>query len=438
LSTILRLTRRSEHLVMEAFGTIEAFQTYLNEHPSWMFQQKYQQKLNGKTINNDPSIILLCGNLKLILSVPIIESDGPRLYYYNRIITIQNATRYDREDALDGREIKDPVEVRGNLPNSFNYPQDIASPTEAETQAALQRKAEQLERTREPKSTHADTPKPSPPAPAPPEGARAPLRARAQQLLDRIQQGATVYFCPQTSDVIATDKPNAPCETCKQPTTPNTHPPVTHVLRRGRANTPYYCETTSTLLIGDETMRYCELCGKSNKTHKLTPINNQSLLQPQTTTETATEEQASPKKNEDKQRFLITPKCPQCNTGLVPGRGLYCPHCDLKLPPDLAVHPEVVVAIKRKAYDKLATHLKQATNVAWNQLLKGRKVTRTLNSMGQNLFIITVQDETRTSTLTDEQQLDNILIDTGIGRLTTDAYELREAHRMTDQKPQPA
>jgi hypothetical protein len=142
--------------------------------------------------------------------------------------------------------------------------------------------------------------------------------------------------------------------------------------------------------------------------------------------------------DQDKQRFIITPKCPRCNTNLAPGRGLYCQQCSLKLPPELAVHPELVVVIIRKEYDKLATHLKQATNVAWNQLLKGRKVTRTLNSMGQNLFIITVQDETRTSTLTDEQQLDNILIDTGIGRLTTDAYELREAHRMTDQKPQPA
>ena len=94
--------------------------------------------------------------------------------------------------------------------------------------------------------------------------------------------------------------------------------------------------------------------------------------------------------------------------------------------------------IRRKEYDRLATHLKQATNVAWNQLLRGRRVDKTISSMGQNLFIITVQDENRTSTLADEQKLDNILTDTGIGRLATDAYELREAHRMTDQKPQPA
>jgi 16S rRNA C967 or C1407 C5-methylase (RsmB/RsmF family) len=73
--------------------------------------------------------------------------------------------------------------------------------------------------------------------------------------------------------------------------------------------------------------------------------------------------------------------------------------------------------------------------VAWTRLLKGRKVDKTVNSMGQTLFIITVQDETRTSTLTDEQKFDNILTDTGIGRLTTDQYELKEAHKMMDRKP---
>jgi hypothetical protein len=99
-----------------------------------------------------------------------------------------------------------------------------------------------------------------------------------------------------------------------------------------------------------------------------------------------------------------------------------------------------VVAIKRPAYDKLATHLKQKANVAWSQLLRGRRVDETLNSMGQTLFIISVEDETRTSTLTDEQRLDSTLTGTGIGRLTSDPYELKEAHRIMDRKPsaQPA
>ncbi len=183
-------------------------------------------------------------------------------------------------------------------------------------------------------------------------------------------------------------------------------------------------------------MHYCEMCGKPNGTHKLTHITTPEPKTQRTEKESTT---ATPREeDQDRQRFIITAKCPRCSTNLAPGRGLYCQQCSLKLPPELAVHQEIVVVIIRKDYDKLATHLKQATNVAWNQLLKGRKVTRTLNSMGQNLFIITVQDETHTSTLTDEQKLDSILTDTGIGRLTTDPYELREAHRMTDQKPQPA
>jgi len=438
---------------MEAFGTVEAFQTYLNEHPSWMFQQKYQQKLNGKTITNDPSIILLCGNLKLILSVPIIDHNEEGLFYYNRIITIQNPTRYDREDALSGREIKDPIEVQGNTPNSLNYPRDITTPTETETQATLQRKGEQLENPTEPKRITTHTPRPIPPPapPSPEEDTRTALPENAQQLntkehrtptpteqlLDRIQRGATVYFCRQTSDIVATNKTDAPCETCKQPTTLDTHPQVKRVRRRGRADTPYYCETTGCLIVGDETMRYCEMCGEPNSSHRLTPITTQTP-QPQAKEEATTA--APTKENEDKQHFTINPTCPRCGTNLVPGRGLYCSQCNHKLPPELGVHPEVLVAIKRKDYDKLATHLKQATNVAWTRLLKGRKVTRTLNSMGQNLFIITVQDETRTSTLTDEQKFDSTLIDTGIGRLTTDPYELKEAQRMTDRKPsaQPA
>jgi hypothetical protein len=140
-------------------------------------------------------------------------------------------------------------------------------------------------------------------------------------------------------------------------------------------------------------------------------------------------------RDDDRQRFLISPTCPQCSTVLTAYRGLFCHRCGVRLPTDTAVHPEVVVAIKRKDYDRLATHLKQKVNVAWSQLLRGRKVDKSLNSMGQALFIITVQDERRTSSQTDEQRLDSILTETNIGRVATDPYELREAHKMMDRKP---
>jgi len=428
----LRLIERAEYAVRSAFGSCEAFQTYLNENVCWVFEQVERRYLNGKWVEYPPSTILLGGNCKVVLARPRPSKDN----FYNEIqyviLTVLTVSKDDRAEALKARELDEPikifdhgllpaglVEVQGNAPNNlYHPPREITTPTpEPAPSAPEDIRAAPRERAQQPNTKQHRTPTPT------------------QQLLDRIQRGDTVYFCPQTSDIIATNKTGAPCETCKQPTTPNTHPPVTRVLRRGRADTPYYCETTSCLIVGDETMRYCELCGKPNNTHKLNPITTQTPQPQHAEKETTT---TAPKENEDKQRFIITPRCPLCSTNLVPGRGLYCPQCNHKLPPELAVHPEVVIVIRRKEYDRLATHLKQATNVAWNQLLRGRRVDKTISSMGQNLFIITVQDENRTSTLADEQKLDNILTDTGIGRLATDAYELREAHRMTDQKPQPA
>jgi hypothetical protein len=424
----LRLIERAEYAVRSAFGSCEAFQTYLNENVCWVFEQVERRYLNGKWVEYPPSTILLGGNCKVVLARPRPSKDN----FYNEIqyviLTVLTVSKDDRAEALKARELDEPikifdhgllpaglVEVQGNAPNNlYHPPRDVTTPTPE-------------------------------PAPSAPEDIRAAPRERAQQLntkqhrtptptqqlLDRIQRGATLYFCRQTSDIIATSKTDAPCETCKQPTAPNTHPPVSRVLKRGRADTPYYCETTSCLIVGDETMRYCELCGEPNSTHKLTDL---------ATPEPERVEEAPTDNENDLQRFTIAPKCPRCSTDLAPGRGLYCQKCRHKLPPELAVHHEVVVAIKRKEYDRLATHLKQATNVAWNQLLKGRKVDKTLNSMGQNMFIITVKDENRTSTLTEEQRLDSILAGTGIGRLTADPYELREAQRMMDRRPsaQPA
>jgi hypothetical protein len=142
-----------------------------------------------------------------------------------------------------------------------------------------------------------------------------------------------------------------------------------------------------------------------------------------------------PAANEDHQRFLITPTCPKCGDTLIPNRGLFCQGCGVRLSTELAVHPELVIIIKRKDYEKLAVHVKQAANAAWTKCMKGRKVDRTLSSMGQNIFLITITDELRASNENAEQELDSILVDTGIGRLTTDPYELREAHKMLQQKP---
>ena len=143
---------------------------------------------------------------------------------------------------------------------------------------------------------------------------------------------------------------------------------------------------------------------------------------------------AAPQPSEDRQRFLITPTCPKCLAILVPGRGIFCQACGVRLPAETAVHPEIVVAIKKGDYEKLAVHLKQGVNAAWTRLVRGRKVEKTLFSMGQNLFLIVVADEVRTSTLAQEEELNDILTETGIGRVTSDLYEICEARKMLNNK----
>jgi hypothetical protein len=144
---------------------------------------------------------------------------------------------------------------------------------------------------------------------------------------------------------------------------------------------------------------------------------------------------AAPQRSEDRQRFLISPTCPKCSTVLAPCRGLFCQACGARLPADVGVHPELVVVIKKSDYEELATHLRQEVSVAWSKMLRGREIRKKVMSVGENIFLITIRDELRTSTEDAEQELDRLLTETGIGRLTADRYELREAHKMLDGTP---
>jgi len=300
----LRLNQRAELTVEQAFGGIEAFQTYLNENEGWMFQQQEKKYLNTKWVTYPTSIILLSGNVKLVLSKPIIAYEEKDLYYYNRIITILRPNRDDRTDALAGNEIKEPIEIEPDMRDSRLIKQ-VEQPTKASATASL---------------TAITVPS-------------KPVQAVAEKTASRV------------------------------PTTP-----------------------------------------------------------PQ------------PSSSDDRQRFLISPTCPKCSTILTPGRGIFCQACGVRLPADVGVHPEIVVAIKKSDYEKLATYLKQAVNAAWTRLMKGRKVDKTLYSLGQNLFLIVVADEVRTSTLAQEEELNDILTETGIGRVTSDLYEICKARKMLNNK----
>jgi hypothetical protein len=148
-----------------------------------------------------------------------------------------------------------------------------------------------------------------------------------------------------------------------------------------------------------------------------------------------------PAVQDDRQRFIVTPVCPKCSGKLVPERGTYCQNCGAKLPDELAVHREVVVAIRPEAYKALAVHLKQEMNAAWSQLAKGRRVEKVSRAekdpgMSQNIFLLTISDEVRTSSAVQEKRLDELLEETGIGRLSTDPWEIREIHKILTLKQQ--
>jgi hypothetical protein len=140
----------------------------------------------------------------------------------------------------------------------------------------------------------------------------------------------------------------------------------------------------------------------------------------------------APAVEKDRQRF----SCPNCSSSLIPERGMFCSSCGFPLPDNLGVHREIVVAIRPSEYRKLAEHLRQELNVAWSQLKRGRKVDETA-SIGVNIFLLTVADEKRASTLVDEKRFDELLGTAGIGRVTSDPYEIREAHKMLASAEKP-
>jgi len=299
----LRLSGRSECIVNEAFGGIEAFERYLNEHAAWTYvQEDAKEWVNGKAIPYPPSMILISGNMKVILSLPLFEEKHDS---YHRIITIKNTRREDRADALAAAEVNEPIKLEGNTPHARSSPPRITKPTE-------------------------------PPRPIPP-------------------------------------------------------------------SVPTATET-------------------------VTAAAESSLAERKVISDRESQQE------NDRQRFVITPTCPKCATTLVPQRGVYCQNCGHPLPPEIAVHREVVVSIKIEDYKLLAKYLIHKVNRALEGLMQGRKLERVITSMGQRILLVTIEDEMRTSTVAQEAILSDLLIETGIGRLSADIYEVKQAHEMTDSE----
>jgi len=95
----------------------------------------------------------------------------------------------------------------------------------------------------------------------------------------------------------------------------------------------------------------------------------------------------------------------------------------------LVVHKELVIAIRSKDYKMLAPYLKEAINLAWAQLMCGRKIKKKVSNMGQTILLIMVTDESQTDPA-GEAEFDGLLMAVGVGRLSTDAYEIKLAQKM--------
>jgi hypothetical protein len=124
--------------------------------------------------------------------------------------------------------------------------------------------------------------------------------------------------------------------------------------------------------------------------------------------------------------------CPDCGCNLdVSDRAVNCPECRQPLPKHLAVQREVAVALKDQAYHVLLDAQKQPINAAWAQVKQGRTV-REAQWEGETVFLLTVTDDDHASTVAEFEQLDELLAESGCGRVTTDPYELNLLHRLAE------
>lgn len=97
------------------------------------------------------------------------------------------------------------------------------------------------------------------------------------------------------------------------------------------------------------------------------------------------------------------------------------------------VHCNVVVAIKLGKYKELAEHLKGEINLAWSKLARGRIVRRVCIG-NTTIFLLAIDSSAReVGSILDEKNLDEALIETGVGRVATDPYEVRFALRMVER-----
>jgi hypothetical protein len=95
------------------------------------------------------------------------------------------------------------------------------------------------------------------------------------------------------------------------------------------------------------------------------------------------------------------------------------------------VHRDVLVIFRSKEYLQLADHLKASINLSWRALVKGRTVHKVVHG-DQTIFLLTVDPAaSQVGSILDEQSLDEAFSEVGgIGRVSSDPYELKLAHKL--------
>jgi len=90
-----------------------------------------------------------------------------------------------------------------------------------------------------------------------------------------------------------------------------------------------------------------------------------------------------------------------------------------------------VIVLDHDKYEQLAPHDRFLVSAAWKRAHQGRQYAAT--KLGAFTLYLMTAIATQASTSTDESELDTILRDYGIGRVTADPFEIRLLQLMLDE-----
>ncbi len=111
MSLRFRLRKPVEELVVKGWGSIEAFERFVNEQPSRQLGEvDHVRYLAGRRVGLGRSEVLVAGPLKLIIAEPL-HQDPLQL---PTIVAVANASKEDRWEAFAGRPVDEPVSFLSN------------------------------------------------------------------------------------------------------------------------------------------------------------------------------------------------------------------------------------------------------------------------------------------------------------------------------------